>query len=537
MLTKEECYLLGLICGRGHIFSKDKKIIIEFAHKNKIAYGIAYCKSCGGLATAQSIRDDEEKELICKLCNGKVPFSVKKVYEQRNSTTLSLKEIIIPFLSKEFNISYDIIGNDHMTLLVLDFKKEDVKFRRILEMMNYKTGFDSFIIPAQEISKADKSSKTEFVNGLMDTAGFFNQGSWMPRSGENGYGVMRGYFQIVRNWKMPINICDFLAKNFSLTIQTIDWGHPNMRDQAKIFAWAREHQVKFFPEDYGLFSPKVKHKKKMFSELINHNKKIKFNKKEIFGISPINDGQIKPYHPEENSSKLPEEIRGKHFDASWQIGLKLGSSYLTEKFSNSTNKEICYLIGKDERIDYKTELSRIEGIRREKTKVAEMQRKKVEESILEKENRRVRTNPEQILYLPISKYLGKYFSKVYNEQIVFHDTSSYYLNKFISHNQVAQEFEYYQEYKIKPDLVGFVIKNKKILMAEVKATQLSLKDLGQLRGYCLVANPEYAILVSDKEPAINLKKILSINRDILKYAGKEIKIGAWKNNKLVIVEI
>src|SRR3989338_5163612 len=259
MITKEVAYLIGLMCGRGHILNKDKKVIIEFAHKNKIAYGIAYCKKCGELATAQKSGDDEEKELICKVCKSKVPSSVKKVYEQRDSTVDSLKKIIIPFLSQGLNSEFDIIGNDHMTLLVLDLKKENTNFETIIKLFNSRTGFDSFEIP-QELSKASKESKIEFINGLMDTAGFFNQGSWMPRSGKNGYGVMRGYFQIVRNWKMSAQICDFLDKEFSLNIQTIDWGHPNMRDQANLYAWAREHQVKFFPEEYEIFSPKVKHK-------------------------------------------------------------------------------------------------------------------------------------------------------------------------------------------------------------------------------------------------------------------------------------
>jgi hypothetical protein len=535
-LTPIEAYLIGLMCGRGHILTKDKKVIIEFAHKNKIAYGIAYCKECGELATAQKTDGNEEKELICKVCKSKVPFSVKKVYEQRKSTIESIKKIIIPFLSQDLNVEYDIIGNDHMTLLVLDFKKDEPHFDLLSRLFKSKTGFDSFEIP-EELSSLNKETKVEFINGLMDTAGFFNQGSWMPRDGENGYGVMRGYFQIVRNWKMPIQICDFLDKELSLAIQTIDWGHPNMRDQANIYAWAREHQVKFFPEDYEMFSPKIKHKNEMFLELINHNKKVKFSGKDVFGIAPINKGQIKPYHPEENSSKLPSEIRGIHFDASWQIALKLGSKYIGKQFNSARNKKILYLTGKDEHLNYKEELKKVEKIRKEKTKEAKLERKKTEEDISKKEEKRIRTNPEQILYAPICKYLSKYFSKLYKNKVKFYDTSSYYLNKFIFESNVSEEFEYYEEYKIKPDLVGFILNMKKIIIAEIKATELSLKDLGQLKGYCLVANPEYAILISNKEPSLNLKKMLKINKNILNYFGKTIKMGIWEGNEVKIIEV
>lgn len=535
-LSSEECYLLGLLCGRGHILMNDKKVIIEFAHKNKIAYGIAYCQKCGELATAQKMEDEPDKGLICKICKSKVASSVKKVYEQRDSTIESLRKEIIPFLSKTIKAEYDVIGNDHMTLLVLDFSKNGPYFEIIVKLFRSKSGFDSFEIP-EELHGVKKESKIEFINGLMDTAGFFNQGSWMPRSGKNGYGVMRGYFQIVRNWKMPVQICDFLDKEFSLNIQTIDWGHPNMRDQAVIYAWAREHQVKFFPEEYEMFNPKIKHKHEMFLELIKHNKRVKFDGKDIFGISPINKGQIKPYHPEENNPKLPLEIRGTHFDASWQVALKLGSRYIEKQFNSAKNKEILYLTGKDENLNYEEEFRKIEEIRKEKTKEVELERKKAEEEITRKEERRIRTNPEQKLYAPICEYLGKHFSKVYQEKVDFHDTSSFYLNKFISESNVSDEFEYYGEYKIKPDLVGFVRTTKKILIAEIKATELSLRDLGQLRGYCLVADPEYAVLISNKELSLNLKKILKMNKKILGYSNKTIKIGIWNGREVNLMDI
>ena len=234
------------------------------------------------------------------------------------STISSLNEVIIPFLSKRFKINYDIVGNDHITLLILDFSNKHDEFENILKKFNSKSGFDSFEIP-KELHSCDRQVKIEFVNGLLDTSGFFNAGSWLIREGNNGFGVMRGYFQIVRNWKIPVQICDFLHEEFSLTIQTIDWGHPNMRDQANIFAWAREHQVKFFPEDYRIFKLKIRHKQKMFEELISHNQRIDFRGKDVFGVSKINQGQIKPFHPAENDPRLPEELRGKHFDASWQI--------------------------------------------------------------------------------------------------------------------------------------------------------------------------------------------------------------------------
>jgi hypothetical protein len=532
-ISKEFAYLIGLICGRGHLIEKDKKIVIEFAHKNKIAYGISYCLKCGQLATSQG-EDKETKELICKVCKSKVPSSTKKAYEQKESTMNSLQDEIIPFLKLNFNVEFDIVGNDHLTFLILDFKEED-KFNYILKLFKSKTGFDSFEIP-EIMRDIDYESKIEFINGLMDTAGFFNSGSWMPRKGKKGYGVMRGYFQIVRNWKMPINICDYLNENFKLNIQTIDWGHPNMRDQAKIYAWAREHQVKFFPEKYDIFRPKLKHKREMFEELVNHNKKVDSDTEDSFGLSKINRGQIKPYHPEENSKKLPSELKGKHFDSSWQIALELGCRLIKKEYEKAKNKQIVYLIGIDKEGNKNEIEKELEGIRKTKTQEVERLRKKNEEKVVKREEKRMRTNPEQKLYAPLCEYLGKFFSEYYKEKVVFYDTSSFYLHKFISESEFGDELEYYDEYKIKPDLVGFVMSSNQILMVEVKATGLSLKDLGQLRGYCLIVKPEYALLVSNKEPSINLKKIIKLNEGILSYDNKKIKIGLWNGKEVNIIK-
>lgn len=536
-MDKYTAYLVGLMCGRGHIISKYRKIVIEFAHKNKVIQGIAYCPRCNSLATKNE--DSESENLTCKDCGREVLSSVKKVYEQRESTIRSINEEIIPFLTKKFKVEYDLIGNDHMTLLILAFSKNISQFNNISKIFKGRVSFDSFEIPP-EVSKSKKESKIEFLNGLLDTSGFFNSGSWYMRQDENGKKIyiMRGYFQIVRNWKMPIQICDFLYKEFSLTIQTIDWGHPNMRDQANIYAWAREHQVKFFPEEYSIFKPKIKHKQEMFKELRDHNQKQGSYKKDIYGISSINFGQIKPYHPAENDIRLPSEIRGKHFDASWQISLELGSKYISQFFKKAKNKKISYLTGEDKEADYDKLHLLYSEIRKEKTVKVEESRKKVEEKINLSEEKKIRTNSERMLYHPICSWLEKYFSLKYGEKIKFYDTSSFYLNKFILANSFYHEFESYDEYKIKPDLVGFLLNSKKVLITEVKIGELTIKDLGQLRGYCLVADPEFALLISKKEPSIILKKMLKVNKKILSYGNnKEIKIGVWNGNKTNFMEI
>lgn len=541
-MDKEIAYLVGLMCARGHIFGDDKRIILEFAHKNKTIEGIAYCPKCGDFATEK--KDNNEKDnLICKSCNSKVDKSVKKVYEQKESTLDSIQEEIIPFLKKKIDVNFEVVGNDHMTFLILNFNLNDKNFEIIKSMFKGKTSFDSFEIPL-EIYRTGRSTKVEFVNGFMDSAGFFNSGGWLNRNGKYGSGRMRAYLQIVRNWKMPVLICNFLKKDMSLPIHTIDWGHPNIRDSdmedyynSNPLSWSREHQVKFFPEYYAQFKLRLDHKQKMFNELREHNRKVGFdNNDDCNPPKPIGLGKLKPYHFGENDKRIPKQVR-KHCDAYWQVCDDMGCIFSDKNISKSENKEIYYLTGKDQDLNLKEIEKEFNNKRKKITKaiIKKNQNKiKTKESKITKEQRK---NPEQRLYEPISRWFKGYLKLNSFENTKVHDTSAYYLDKFILQNDLYDEFSFCDRFKIKPDIVGFLLDKKQLGFVEVKISELSLKDIGQLMGYCLVALPEFALLISPKKPSINLIKILKSNPYLLNYsANKKIKIGTWNKNECKLLE-
>ena len=533
-------YLFGLLCGRGHIYKENKKIIIEFAHKNPTISGIAHCQNCGWLATEKKV-DNPNKDLFCKNCNSIVPKSVKRVYEQRYSTINSINELIIPFLTIGLeNCYFDIIGNEHMTFLIIDFKESVDLFDYIHESFEYKSGFDSFSIPKLIYHLSD-NSKIEFVNGLLDTAGFFNSGGWLNRSGKNGEGWMRGYFQIVRNWKMPVLICNFLKTEFALPIHTIDWGHPNTRDsnmedfyESNPLSWSREHQIKFFPEFYTKFKLRLKHKQSMFNELFEHNISVEFDSlDECSPPKAVSLNKVKPTHLGENDKRLPEEIR-KHHDSFCQICSNLGCTFMNEKLSQSSNPELMYLTG-SENNDESFEEVLSKYITKSNTLAEEIHEKKAAklEQKINRINKISRTNPEQQLYEPLSKFYQIYLSEKYSTDSKVHDTSAYYLDKFIIQNDLHEEFDFCNEYRIKPDIVGFLKGYNQLAFMEVKANELVLQDLGQLLGYCLVANPIEAILVAPRQPSLSLIKILKTNSNLLEYSpGKKIEIATWMNGKL-----
>ena len=542
MITKEVSYLLGLITGRGHIFIDEKRIIIEFAHKNKKVYGIAYCPKCGDMATEQK-DNNEEKNLICKSCNTIVDKSVKNEYEQHNSTILSIKQVIIPFIDRVVNGKYEIIGNDHMTFLVIDFEENIELFNKILKDFNNKTGFDSFDIPS-EIYHENREIKIEFINGIMDTASFPSAGGWLNRDGENGHGRMRSYFQIVRNWKMPVQLCNFLKKELGLPIHTIDWGHPNIRDSnmndyfdSNPLSWSREHQIKFFPEYYNEFKMRLNHKQEMFKELISHNIKVKFsNLDDCDPPSPVGLEKIKPFHFEELNTKIPKQIR-KHYDAYWQICNDMGCIFCQEKLEKSNNKDIYFLTGKDEMLSFEDLKNKYDEKRNKlKNSINEIKKQKKEKT----ENikiKKIRGDPEKQLYEPISNWLKKYLIKNGYKDVIVQETASFHLDRFISRNEIFSDFDFCENYKIKPDIVGFLLDINKLVFVEVKINELTLKDIGQLIGYCLVAKPKESILISPRPPSINLIKILKSNPYLLEYGdGKRIKLANWDGEKGKLLE-
>lgn len=145
-----------------------------------------------------------------------------------------------------------------------------------------------------------------------------------------------------------------------------------------------------------------------------------------------------------------------------------------------------------------------------------------------------RTNPEQQLYAPLTSWFKTHLSEQYEHDAAAYDVSSGNLNQFISRDKdLVAVFDYCDNYRIKPDVVGFLHGTKELAFIEAKVTALSLKEVGQLMGYCLVAKPIEAWLVSTRTPSASLIRILQAHPVLLQYApNKRIKIATWVDGKM-----
>ena len=527
-------YLAGLTVGRGRLFNLGR-IVIEFSHTNKTIAGIAHCPSCDAAATQKN------KFYSCKNPNcGESGFEPnQKIYDQQIETKLSIQEAIIPFLSEALVFKYFLMESPSVTQLVLDFEKNKQDWKMLAKLFGKEFHFHSGSIP-DEVSKFNSECKIEFVNGLLDTAGFCNAGGWLPRKGSNSEVRQRAYFQLVRNWKLTVEIDNFLRREFNIPIQTIDWGHPNIRDgnlveaqAGKSSAFAREHQLKVYPEYLQDFEFRISSKQKMFEELRDHNLAGGFSNREDW-FPPKKISSFKPIHPDESNLRMAVPVR-RHFDAFWQINLALGCTYLSGLAFTAKNSQVFALTGD---LTDPGPLSKVEARIEKARPIVKLHphANAARKSIGRKLAGRSKDDLELATY-PILKdyYDQKYFSNKSHGE--FHITNFSTLSSFMKDQpeEFIELFEECEEYKIRPDLVGFDVRDSSLIFIESKVDPLDMRMVGQLIGYCLVAQPKEAFLLSTQSLSPRLVNAISAKPDVLNYSGRgRIQIGQIVGKDVVI---
>ncbi|MFV1449837.1 hypothetical protein VBZ51_11850 [Maribacter sp. HS] len=282
-LTPDISYLLGLITGRGEIqYNQDvKKIIIDFEYKSQ--------KVTGG----RSLDLDQKLHI-----------------------QTSLDQVIVRLQNIGINVAKNVSENS--ISLVLKWDKEDIAWLFIKFLINgTRFSYHDFQVP-EPILESTEINKKEFIRGIGDVTGYVRPSNYYGFSEPYRHRV---YIEITqKNWNLPPQLCR-LIQSIQVPIQNINYGHPNLRDpnnKKGNRSWAKEHQIKIFAEDYQKIGFYISHKGQALTELAD------INKSNFDTTIPLCDGTInrlktKPVHPDENDSDLPNEIRGKHFDAYKEI--------------------------------------------------------------------------------------------------------------------------------------------------------------------------------------------------------------------------
>jgi len=283
-LDPDVAYLLGMITGRG-TFSEagdDRRLVIDFPYASLMARGI-------------DTRYDQRTHL---------QIAVGEIRER-------LQELI------EANVETRI-ESDRCSF-VMRFIRNNMTWRNLRLICEGWSTYRESLVP-QRILEAPEDIKREFARGLSDVCGF------VRASNQYYDGTHRLYVQIpAQNWALPIQVCRLFQVDLGVPAHCIQWNHPNTRipNQLEQRLSPREHQVKIFAPGFLNVGFHVGYKQEILEELAASPD----NSHHITPCNPNPEAhriRTKPQHPEENSELISETIRGRHFDAYWQICTALG---------------------------------------------------------------------------------------------------------------------------------------------------------------------------------------------------------------------
>jgi len=289
-IDPDVAYFIGLVTARGEISDSGsvKRISIEFPFRNLEVEGI-------------------KKKIIQK---DQILLSLDRVMNRVN-------ELADVDMRKD--------ESERSVYLIIETLKNTMFLRNTKMLMKGRSSYYEFEVPDQ-IFESEESIKKEFIRGFADVAG---SARWANR---NRWGKCRVYLDVLNsplNWNLPIQICYLLQDHLGIPVDVIQWGHPNTRDpslkeykRGRKDAWAREHQIKIFADDFERIGFYMSHKQEILEELADYNRKKGFDKAKF--CKPPKRKKNKPKHPSENSEKLPSQIRGKHYDSYWQICADMG---------------------------------------------------------------------------------------------------------------------------------------------------------------------------------------------------------------------
>jgi len=227
----------------------------------------------------------------------------------------------------------DIIGEEvqvhatnHSVIIKINFPRRSMVWRAMREFTNNRDSFRAFELP-DFFFEFEPIIHQEFIRGIADGCGFIRP------SNRDQAGYHRVYIQITnRNWKLPVQLCKLIQGTMNVPVQVIQWGHPNTREPNRIdvdenhSTWAREHQIKIFAEDFQRIGFCFEYKQDILNELAEENIQNGHNQQRLCNPLRKKPRSPKPNHPCENSSLLPEEIKGRHFNSYFEICLALGCS-------------------------------------------------------------------------------------------------------------------------------------------------------------------------------------------------------------------
>lgn len=121
-------------------------------------------------------------------------------------------------------------------------------------------------------------------------------------------------------------------------------------------------------------------------------------------------------------------------------------------------------------------------------------------------------------------------------KVTVYDTSRTALSRFLERIGLSDVFPDCATYEIRVDVTAIIQspKSARLAFVECKLSPIALRDIAQLLGYSVVAEPLYSIIVSPSGITSAVQQLLTVYQrfDILEYArGRRITVATWNQER------
>lgn len=276
-------YLLGLILARGEfqVEGDTRRLIVMFPYRQTSLPG--------------AVPGSHDRETAIRLGLDEIRNRIQELLE----STVSIER------------------GEHVVTLKAVFTRNTIGWRDLRYLTGGKVHYTQFELP-EIVYDLDREIQVELMRGFAD-------GSSEPSPADRYRGGRHRVVLQVQfgNWKIPVQLCRLLQTKLKIPVSHILWGHPNLRGAQ---GWAKETRIRIYAEDFEPVGYYFRYKQEAFEELVRLNRAAGASKGKPCNpkAKKLSRKAKKSKHAAEKDSRLPPEIRGRHFDAYYQICRKLG---------------------------------------------------------------------------------------------------------------------------------------------------------------------------------------------------------------------
>ena len=285
-IDTDVAYLVGMIIARGS-FHQDgdvRRLVIQFPYRLDV------------MTPVPSSQIDSDRETALRLSLDGIRARISELLE----------------------VDLRVERKTHEVSLYAVFPRETIGWRDLRFITGGKPNYLEFEVP-EIIFDSDSDIQKEFLRGIADTS---CEPSYADRDQSQRQRIV---IQVqFGNWVLPIQLCKLLQEHLGIPVSNILWGHPNLRAPSGGSGWTKETRIRIFAEAFAPIGFYFEYKQRIFEEMVNFNRERGDPRPRVCNPKTKKLRGRKPRHEDECSERLPDSLRGKHFNSYYKICRALG---------------------------------------------------------------------------------------------------------------------------------------------------------------------------------------------------------------------